>query len=95
MNKRMLIVAGLIVTMLILSACMAGTGRFTAEQKAGFFTGIWHGWIAPIALIWRLFDPQVRIYEFNNTGWFYDLGFYIAVISGFGSVAVCRRRCKD
>jgi len=53
--------------------------------------GIWHGWIAPISLILGLFNDTYRVYEVNNTGWFYDLGFYIAIISGFGGVAVTRK----
>lgn len=64
------------------------------ERAAGFFKGIWHGWIAPISLVVGLFDHNVRIYETNNTGWWYDFGFYMAVISGFGGVALSRKRSK-
>ena len=66
-----------------------------SEKVAGFFMGIWHGWIAPISLVVGIFDPNIRIYEANNTGWWYDLGFYMAVISGFGGLALKRRKKKD
>jgi hypothetical protein len=62
------------------------------ENAAGFFKGIWHGWIAPISLVVGLFDNNIRIYESNNTGWWYDFGFYMAVISGFGGLALSRKK---
>lgn len=77
---------------LLLTACAAGTATFSDVEPAGFFSGIWHGWIAPFALIAHLFNGDVRIYEVDNTGIWYDVGFYIAVISGFGGLGLSRRR---
>lgn len=88
----------LIVCLLLLAACAPGTERFKDKDKpAGFFWGIWHGWIAPVSVVWQLFNPSVRIYEGNNAGWAYDFGFYIAVVGGFGSAALSRKRrkCKN
>ncbi len=83
----------LILALLLLSACAAGSKKFDDPVKpANFFHGIWHGWIAPIALIWQLFNPSIRIYEANNMGWSYDFGFYIAIIGGFGGLTLSRRR---
>lgn len=79
---------------LLLSGCFPGGGSYSSHEPAGFFSGIWHGWIAPISLIVGLFKDDVRIYEPMNTGWWYDFGFYIAVISGFGSIALTRKRKK-
>jgi hypothetical protein len=33
----------------------------------------------------------------NNTGWWYDFGFYMAIISGFGGLSLNRKhkKCKD
>ncbi|MFN8475638.1 MAG: hypothetical protein U0822_25880 [Anaerolineae bacterium] len=53
-------------------------------QPAGFWVGVWHGLIAPIVLIASIFTPNVRIYEPNNRGRLYDLGFLIGVIVVFG-----------
>jgi hypothetical protein len=83
----------LLLLSLVLTACAPGTNHFK-QSRAGFFWGIWHGWIAPISIIWHLFDPSVRIYETNNTGGWYDFGFYIAIIGGFGGFALIRRRKK-
>ncbi|NNE97357.1 MAG: hypothetical protein HKN24_15170, partial [Acidimicrobiales bacterium] len=52
---------------------------------------VWHGWIAPFAIIAHAFNSDIRVYEVNNTGIWYDVGFYIAVISGFGSIGLTRR----
>jgi len=77
-----------------ISGCFPGGGLYSAHTPAGFFMGVWHGWIAPISLIVGFFRDDVRIYEPNNTGWWYDLGFYIAVIAGFGGVALSRKKKK-
>ena len=81
----------LVLSMTLLNGCFPGTGTFEPQRPAGFFTGIWHGWIAPISLIFGFFDRNVRIYEQFNTGWWYDFGYYMAVISGFGGIALSRK----
>ena len=92
-HSKIWILMGLILALLfLLTACLPGTLITTNNQKAGFFLGIWHGWIAPISLIIGIFDPAVRIYEVFNTGWLYDFGFYIAIISGFGGISLARRK---
>lgn len=87
--------AALILLIVVVSSCAPGGGEFTAEEPAGFFMGIWHGWIAPISLIIGIFDCSIRIYEPFNTGWWYDFGFYIAVVGGFGSFALFRKKDKS
>ena len=75
----------LLITLITVAGCMPGDGSYTAEEPAGFFWGVWHGLIAPISLIWGLFNADIRLYEPINNGWAYDLGFYIAVVGGFSS----------
>ena len=77
---------------LLLAGCAPGQGDFTKKEPAGFIAGIWHGWIAPVTLVISFFNDKIHMYEKNNTGFTYDLGFYIAVISGFGTIAFVRRR---
>jgi len=87
------IILALIISMSIfLSSCAPGSGTYNESRKAGFFTGVWHGWIAPVTLIWGLFNNNIRVYEVNNTGWWYDFGFYIAIVGGFGSFALSRKK---
>lgn len=53
-------------------------------HPAGFLAGLWHGIICPLTFIVSLFNPNVRIYETNNRGTLYDLGFIIGVSAAFG-----------
>lgn len=53
-------------------------GDFSYYDPAGFFSGIWHGLLAPYSLIVRWFI-DIQIYATPNTGWFYDLGFLIGI----------------
>jgi len=78
----------------VITGCFPGGPTYSPQEPAGFFSGVWHGWIAPVSLIVGLFKDGVRIYEPHNTGWWYDFGFYIAVIAGFGGIALTRRRSK-
>lgn len=51
---------------------------------AGFWAGLWHGLISPITFLVSLLSPNVRIYETNNRGRWYDFGFIIGVSAAFG-----------
>ncbi len=92
MQKRILWGSIIITILLILTACAPGDGNHSANHPAGFFWGIWHGWIAPISLIVSIFNSNIRIYEIHNTGWWYDLGFYIAIIGGFFQISFLRKK---
>jgi hypothetical protein len=81
-----------VVALLWLSGCVPGDGACTTADPGGFFSGIWHGWIAPVSLVWGFFSDSVRIYEPHNTGWWYDFGYYMAIISGFGGLSLLRRK---
>jgi hypothetical protein len=95
MKKKTLIICIIAVSAsLLLTGCIPGDGTYTTSDPAGFFWGIWHGWIAPISLIIGLFDQNIRVYETMNSGWWYDLGFYIAIISGFGGLSLTRKGKK-
>jgi hypothetical protein len=92
--RRRLAGAAIVAVVLLLASCMPGDGKNTADKPANFLTGIWHGWIAPISLIVGIFKGSIRLYEPNNSGWWYDFGFYMAIISGFGGLALSRKRQK-
>ncbi len=50
-----------------------------AYDPPGFFMGIWHGFVAPFALVGGIFS-DIRIYAFPNSGWFYDFGFMTGLL---------------
>jgi len=64
-------------------------------KAAGFWAGFWHGLIAPITLVISLFNKDVRIYETNNTGAGYDVGFILGASSSLGGGARHRGGDED
>ena len=50
-------------------------------EPAGFWAGFWHGMIMPITFVVSLFKPGVGIYETNNNGGWYNLGFILGALS--------------
>lgn len=95
LKKSVLLILLAMMVTLLLTGCIPGDGTNTQANPAGFFWGIWHGWIAPISLIIALFRKGIRVYETANQGLIYDFGFYIAVISGFGGLSLFRKKNKS
>lgn len=56
-----------------------GSGKSTPEKPAGFLDGFVHGSLIGWSLLFGLFKDTAKIYEPNNTGWWYDLGYVLAV----------------
>lgn len=94
MRTSMYVLPLLVVLTIVLSGCFPSETPDPAEGPSGFFMGVWHGWIAPVSLIVGIFNEDIRIYDPHNTGWWYDFGFYIAVIAGFGGIALTRGKTK-
>ena len=74
-----------VVLALVLSACAAGPNPSVdivseAGDLAGFWSGLWHGIIAPIAFVVSLFNDGVNVYEVHNNGNLYNLGFVIGAV---------------
>lgn len=92
--RLLLFIIPFILITFSLTGCMPGDGTSASGRPAGFFWGIWHGWIAPVSLIAGLFNKNISVYEVYNKGWTYDFGFYISIISGFGGLSLFRKR-KD
>ena len=79
---------GLILCLILinLSSC-APLGYESTE--AGFFSGIWHGFILLFSIIGKIFGADIGIYAENNTGFFYWIGFILGIggLGGGGSAA--------
>jgi hypothetical protein len=80
-----------LVAIVALAACahQPELPRFAAADAPGFFKGIWHGLIAPIAFVASVFS-DVRMYAFPNTGVWYDLGFLLGIAAWGGGAAASR-----
>jgi len=94
-HKTIIFTLVMLLAFIILASCMPNPAESAGTTPAGFFKGVWHGWIAPISLIVGFFNDNTRVYDPNNTGWWYDFGFYMAVISGFGGLSLARKKQND
>ena len=66
---------------------LAGTNSkysLPGAEPAGFIAGLWHGIISPIVFVVSLFVSDVRIYEVNNKGLWYDFGFLVGISVSLG-----------
>ncbi len=51
----------------------------TTHEQVGFWYGVWHGAVLPIAWLNSLFDPDVAIYAIYNNGVWYNTGYLVGV----------------
>ena len=66
---------------LALTACAATQATGSVEAVApGFWLGLWHGFIFPVAFIVSLFVDNVALYAVPNNGGWYDLGYFIGIV---------------
>jgi hypothetical protein len=82
MTRRQRWIALLVLGALLLAACTAGPNPEVDMAGpdgdiAGFWSGLWQGFIAPITFFISLFTDNVNIYEVHNSGNWYDFGFVI------------------
>jgi len=75
-------IALIAVAVLLLAACAAGANPEVGVAPpdgdvAGFWLGLWHGFIAPITFFISLFTDGVSLYEVYNSGNWYDFGFVV------------------
>ena len=72
----------------VLAACAAGPNDATGTgEDAGFWLGLWHGFISPVTFVISLFTDDVNIYEVQNNGNWYDFGFMFGISMAFGGAA--------
>ncbi len=58
----------------------------------GFWWGLWQGTILPVTFIVSLFTDTVSIYEVDNNGNWYDVGFVLGIALFSGPVVALRGR---
>ena len=63
------------------NACVATQAAGAVAANApGFWQGLWHGFIFPLAWIVSLFSDQVAIYAVPNNGGWYDFGYFVGIM---------------
>ena len=97
--KKMIIVGLLLALVFLLAACAAGPNTMVNSEAAsgevaGFWQGLWHGFISPVTFIISLFKDDINIYEVYNNGGWYNFGFMfgVSIILGGGGNRACKAR---
>jgi hypothetical protein len=72
---------------LTLTACAAHqSAAAVAPGAPGFWLGVWHGFIFPVAAVLSIFMPDVAVYAVPHNGGWYDFGYFIGIMFlGVGS----------
>ena len=70
-----------LLALLSLTACAATQQPgAVAPQAPGFWLGLWHGFIFPVAWIVSLFTDKVAVYAVPNNGGWYDFGYFLGIV---------------
>ena len=72
-----------------LAACAPGPNHLQGTSGprdivAGFWLGLWQGFIAPFVLVISLFKSGLNIYEVHNNGALYNFGYLFGLMCFFG-----------
>ena len=66
---------------LALTACAATQAPAAVAPGApGFWLGLWHGFIFPIAWVVSLFVDSIALYAVPNNGGWYDFGYFLGIV---------------
>lgn len=80
MNISRMAMFGALLPALILAGCATQSPETVIASAPGFFSGVWHGFIAPISMIGHLFDSSIAIYSVPNNGGWYAFGWIVGVV---------------
>ena len=82
-----------LVLVLLLLSILAGCAPGPNPSKkmanehgeiAGFWLGLWQGFIAPVVFVASLFRSTLNVYEVHNTGPWYNFGYLFGLACFFG-----------
>jgi len=66
---------------LLTTACAATQAPGAVAATApGFWLGLWHGFIFPVAWFVSLFAHNVAVYAVPNDGGWYDFGYFLGIV---------------
>ena len=64
----------------ITTACAATQAHVVATGAPGFWMGLWHGLIFPLAWFVSLFASNISVYAVPNNGGWYNFGFFLGIV---------------
>jgi hypothetical protein len=73
----------------IMAGCVPGPNpsqKMASEhgEIAGFWLGLWQGFIAPFVFVASLFKTDLNVYEVHNNGAWYNFGYLFGLTCFFG-----------
>ena len=98
MKSSVVLLLLILLLLCALAGCAPGPNEFKATAGehgvAGFWLGLWQGFIAPIVFLGSLFRSNLGIYEAHNSGAWYNFGylFGLACFLGGGGHGTAQRR---
>lgn len=94
--KRISLILIVVFIAMQLVSCAPGpnAAETGSDAAAGFWRGLWHGFIVLFTFIISLFNDGVNIYEVNNNGGWYNFGYLIGILcfGGGGGGGAARKR---
>lgn len=87
--KKSIVLVVMLFALFLLAGCAPGPNELAGSPgdlgaTAGFWKGLWHGFISLFTFIISLFSDKVTIYEVHNNGGWYNLGFLLGVMAFYG-----------
>ena len=87
--KKVVILTSILLAALLLTSCAAGPNAMAGKpgpegDVAGFWLGVWHGFISLFTFIVSLFNDNVSVYEVHNNGNWYNFGFIFGIMMFYG-----------
>ncbi len=82
-----LLVVVLVLNILAGCAPSSNQSKGTVDPQgvvAGFWLGVWQGFIAPFVFVASLFKNSLNIYEVHNNGGWYNFGYLFGLACFFG-----------
>jgi hypothetical protein len=99
MKSSLTLVVIVLLLMNVLVGCAPGPNQCkgTASERdgiAGFWFGLWQGFIAPFVFLVSLFKSSLSIYEVHNNGAWYNFGYLFGLACFFrgGGHKAARRK---
>jgi hypothetical protein len=79
--KKLLFILLFLLLFILFTGCAEVSPHvsdFITSDPAGFWSGLWHGFIIEFSFIGSIFKPaEIAIYQIDNTGFGYNFGFVL------------------